>query len=621
LLANEFESTNRNTTQVLKAVDALELKQQILITLESVASEGRKPEIIDLMKNSLQLNMIEEKVREIVSHLKTPEGKERVLERVKLEATNRYLYKLGEIREDQNRMRDDIIEKEEDLGYHYYILLKILSSNEDKGGISKRILETKVNDSLTLFDPFVKGTGQIEIIRNGELDRIYFRIPEICENLSEETKEIFMENVHLDDPQEKVKQLFEQTRSFRSEMEYYTGLKKNPFFWKVIYPSWENILLTQVVITFISNLLLMFTYARVYDTSFGWPIPIPGVSHPTDGYQYRIQGDFTDPVSEVIFYVLVYLHLITTIAQSVVYIWFFVPLKLRKKFKPGWRQGWKDIKRDRQFWRKYLWSIITLKSLWSMFLYLVVIILELTVSPLFGCLLLFEIVQRSKILRNVLKAVRNAGETLLLTSLFLIFIVWALSTLSFNYVFNEGFILGAKVKSTAYPKDNQFLCDTVAKCALHMFSFGIRSKYYIENIVPPTTNLLRFLYDIFYKVVVVIVIFNIVFSLILDSFSNLRDKKSEREKKIKGNCFICDIERTRFDTKANDGISYENHIKENHDSWNYVAFLIHLFIKDSTEYTGVEQFIVEAVSKDDITFFPVLRSMEIEESENKKKME
>ena len=97
----------------------------------------------------------------------------------------------------------------------------------------------------------------------------------------------------------------------------------------------------------------------------------------------------------------------------------------------------------------------------------------------------------------------------------------------------------------------------------------------------------------------------------------MREKKAEREKKIKGNCFICDIERNRFDSKANDGISYESHSKENHDKWNYVSFLVHLFQKPKTEYTGVEQFIEESVRQDDVTFFPVLRSMELEENEEK----
>eukprot|EP01080_Neovahlkampfia_damariscottae_P003056 gene3056-5226_t len=604
ILENDFDPHSRKNNQVLKLIDALELKEKVLITLASVASEGRKPEIIDLMKNSLLLNIFEEKMMEIYSHVKTSEGKEKLMERIKNESSNRDLYKLGDIREDSNKLRDELVAREEDIGYHYYFLLKILSANEEKGGPTKSILETKINETTGLFDHYQKGSGQIEIIRNGELDRVYFRIPEICGNLSEETKAKFLENCSLDDPQEKVKQLFEQTRSFKSEMEYFSHLKKSTFFWRIIYPNFQNMNFIQLLITFISNLLLLFTYARVFDTSFDWPIPVPGVSNVPDGYQLRLQGDFTDPVSEVIFYVLVYFHLLTTILLSGIYVCYFVPLELRRQFKPDWRQEWKDIRRDKFFVRKYLWSILTHRSLWTLILYIIVIILELAVSPLFGCLLLFEIIQRSKTLRNILNAVKNAGVTLLLTTLFMIFIVWALSTLSFNYVFNEGFVLNTKVGPTALPGQNQFLCDTLAKCVLHLFSYGIRSKYYIENVTPATTYLPRFFLDMFYKVVVVIVIFNIVFSLILDSFSNLREKRAEREKKMKGNCFICDIERNRFDSKANDGISYENHSKENHDKWNYVSFLVHLFQKPHTEYTGVEQFIEESVQKDDITFFP-----------------
>jgi hypothetical protein len=61
----------------------------------------------------------------------------------------------------------------------------------------------------------------------------------------------------------------------------------------------------------------------------------------------------------------------------------------------------------------------------------------------------------------------------------------------------------------------------------------------------------RFLFDMTFFFVVVVILANIVFGIILDAFAEMRIKKYENEQLIKDKCFICDIERSRFDIKAN----------------------------------------------------------------------
>ena len=75
-----------------------------------------------------------------------------------------------------------------------------------------------------------------------------------------------------------------------------------------------------------------------------------------------------------------------------------------------------------------------------------------------------------------------------------------------------------------------------------------------------------------------------------------------------------------FDMKANEGITFHDHIKHEHYMWDYVFFLIYLFEKEVTEYTGVEQYIFNMAEGDDISFFPILRSLTLEESDAKNKV-
>ena len=118
-----------------------------------------------------------------------------------------------------------------------------------------------------------------------------------------------------------------------------------------------------------------------------------------------------------------------------------------------------------------------------------------------------------------------------------------------------------------------------------------------------------------FYIVVVTVLISVVFGIILDSFDNLREENYETEQAVKERCFICDIEKSRFDMKANEGITFERHVKQEHYMWNYVFFLIYLLKKKKTEYTGIEQDIANLVAQDDTSFFPILRSLTLEESD------
>ena len=112
---------------------------------------------------------------------------------------------------------------------------------------------------------------------------------------------------------------------------------------------------------------------------------------------------------------------------------------------------------------------------------------------------------------------------------------------------------------------------------------------------------------------------NIVFSTILESFAEIREEGSKLAYQINNTCFICDIERNRFEIRANEGIRFDVHIKHEHYIWNYVYFFIHVWGKEENEYTGIEQYISDQLKNNEISFFPVLRSSVLEDSEKREK--
>ena len=46
--------------------------------------------------------------------------------------------------------------------------------------------------------------------------------------------------------------------------------------------------------------------------------------------------------------------------------------------------------------------------------------------------------------------------------------------------------------------------------------------------------------------------------------------------------------------------------------WNYLFFIAYLKEKDPTELTGIEQFIIDKVEKQDLSWFPFNKARELE---------
>jgi hypothetical protein len=55
---------------------------------------------------------------------------------------------------------------------------------------------------------------------------------------------------------------------------------------------------------------------------------------------------------------------------------------------------------------------------------------------------------------------------------------------------------------------------------------------------------------------------NAIFGIIIDKFTELREIKNNKSKEIQSRCFICDIEKEKFEQK---GISFNEHNEVNHN--------------------------------------------------------
>lgn len=52
------------------------------------------------------------------------------------------------------------------------------------------------------------------------------------------------------------------------------------------------------------------------------------------------------------------------------------------------------------------------------------------------------------------------------------------------------------------------------------------------------------------------------------------------------------LERDKFDNKT---VSFEEHIKSEHNMWHYLYFIVLVKVKDPTEYTGPESYVAQMI--------------------------
>lgn len=81
-------------------------------------------------------------------------------------------------------------------------------------------------------------------------------------------------------------------------------------------------------------------------------------------------------------------------------------------------------------------------------------------------------------------------------------------------------------------------------------------------------------HDASFHIFVKVILLNILFGIIIDTFAQLRENKKFIDMDKKNKCFICNFDRFTFDKMSEGG--FERHIAKDHNLWNYVFYIVHL---------------------------------------------
>ena len=87
-------------------------------------------------------------------------------------------------------------------------------------------------------------------------------------------------------------------------------------------------------------------------------------------------------------------------------------------------------------------------------------------------------------------------------------------------------------------------CDTLIMCIVTTLNQGLRNGGGIGDVLRRPSmkeNMFvgRVIYDLLFFFIVIIIVLNLIFGVIIDTFADLRSEKQNKEEILKNTCFIC----------------------------------------------------------------------------------
>uniref|UniRef100_A0A914YSR1 Inositol 1,4,5-trisphosphate receptor n=1 Tax=Panagrolaimus superbus TaxID=310955 RepID=A0A914YSR1_9BILA len=571
---------------------------------------------------------------------------------------------LGIVQQDPTKrgsqcLQNSIVDPKE-VGHNVYILAHQLSRhNEELADLLNpdKVKDAGVRAALTFYK---EHTAQIEIVRSDrKMERVVFPIHEICSYLTPETKQNIFVNTERDAQGSKVQDFFNGWDAMYEEMKWQKKLQN-----RVILSACTKRLRFWGKMAFFNAILINIIVALNY----------PFEKHPTgyldltgyipfiytfiiafliyfysswkDGTTFAIHS--TSQLSIFTFMSCLVMLLMSHIGNTTTLYFLGVLQLLNKTIHLVSYIGNRGLI-DRQ-WNDRLVD----STIWYHTAYLLCCLFGLLVHPFIYSLLLFDIVASEDTLRNVIRSVTRNWQSIILTGLLALILVYHFSILGYLF-FQKDFRLEVeKAEVITIDNDNEVpktcaspdqtysfaneqktgdgcsiavvgeedsdddkypSCDTLRMCIVTTLNWGLRNGGGIGDVLRnahPNEPLFlwRIIYDLSFFIVVIIIVLNLIFGVIIDTFGDLRTEKNEKEDILKNTCFICGLERGRFDNKS---VTFEEHNENEHNLWHYLYFIVWLQIKDETEFTGPESYVAQCIKERNRDWFPRMQAISLKE--------
>jgi hypothetical protein len=542
-------------------------------------------------------------------------------------------------------------------GFAIYLLVKDLvdykeeteglSAEEDTDHDGKWDVLQEPNISNEALEHYEKYTAHVEILNSqGELERVQFRFPECCQYLNEDSKEAFVLGVDRETPGAQLQEFYEKMEDFQSEMVHLERLEKFRA-WRILMTYKPIATRTIFSLALITNILVMAVDFIERRGEFLEPEhgPVDGVecqalnarwSPPSeddggDGGDRRLserndlcvwsaKGKEYEELYDIIVIVnkvSAALMMLSAIIVFVIYSLQSGPVRQDKLWREHHRIPFNEAAgkatRSVIFGVKFLfYSLIYLFYDLKLLFFcaeFIAAVLGFVVSRYFYSVLLLDIVMRDQDLQNVFRAVTEHGRSLLITGFFGLIMMYYFSIIALitlqptdnqgerSFLFYDNDPIGSDPMGDT--------CVNLVGCFVTIVSEGLRQSDIGAVMNPRAQNSPYFAWQTFFTlaffIIITIILLNVIFGIIIDTFSELREQTLAVKQDMENKCFISRLDRFTLDTK---GDGFEKHIKENQNMWAYLFMVVHVRTKEPNDYNGWESYIAHKLKTKDLNFFP-----------------
>ncbi|KAM7308325.1 inositol 1,4,5-trisphosphate receptor type 1 isoform X2 [Ixodes scapularis] len=535
-----------------------------------------------------------------------------------------------------------------EVGHNIYILCHQLAQhNRDLAALLKPH-ESPDCKTAQALQYYASHTAQIEIVRHDRtMEQIVFPVPQICEFLTRETKVKVYNTTERDEQSSKVSDFFERTEDLFNEMKWQKKLRGQPvLYWVSRHMStWSTVAFNlAVLINVIVAIFYPFADAKELDprlSGLSWALMLVSLA----GVVLAPRPSSIRALScACILRLMSWLGLQPTlwllgtvnVAISTVHL--------------------VSIVGNHGTFARSLGHMLSDMELLYHVSYLTVCVLGLVGHPLFYSVLLLDVLYQEETLLNVIKSVTRNGRSIILTAVLALILVYLFSIVAFlffrddfliqvdsstsrtttaadvphadpNYL--EGFCKAANGGQEPCPQEalttgaddgdsgddtvGERACDSLVMCIVTTLNHGLRNGGGIGDVLRPPSSkeplyFARVVYDLLFFFVVIIIVLNLIFGVIIDTFADLRSEKQQKDETLRNTCFICGLDRSAFDNKS---VSFEEHIRCEHNLWHYLYFIVLVRVKDPTEFTGPESYVDTMIKEKNLEWFPRMRAMSL----------
>lgn len=413
-----------------------------------------------------------------------------------------------------------------------------------------------------------------------KLIRLYFRLPSECLFLTEDMRNDFIKNVDCSSIQSKHIDLFDAVDPLHIEM------KSNKQFYEkygdfYIITTSDFFKFNQIVLYLLS--LLLNVIMLIFLTSEG--------AGEEELISKSSSGNKVMNTLGII--IIVYSGLLSI-------LWLIFKYNVEIKSAEAKYLVYHDkIKRKERLKIRLIDCLVLQPRFISFYLHLIFTVLGLSLNnPFFYTLNLFLLTNLLKTVNYILQSIVKHYGKLFVTFILTVLVIFCYSFILMRYYRDQ-------VNDDDYDLN---VCKDFLHCFFNSVNLGLRlgggvSEAFYLVAKPNRGGVFygRFFFDLTFFILIQLIFLNLIAGIIIDTFSDMRDEMTKRNREIYHVCFICG--KTRWQLEK-DGVSFKKHIEVDHSLYKYLYYMIRLRTVKSGSFDGIEQYIYEKTSADDSSWIP-----------------